>query len=348
MRVIPLIILFSIFAFAHGNTDLDKYYALEEEIEKLESEIIEIDRKVEKVKKIIELSPEAYKKYLLKLANQKDEIKTKIESSFKYKSSLQIILELQALKYRLKVLDQTPISGSQCSPSELHQPSIDSVFDAWININHDDLDRKAIYYAQQNNYLKECIRLNEKESKIIGYQSRHICKENPPPPLFYSSPVSYKSYIKSGVMYIDTLLCFSYKGEEKDEKDAFSIVRETIPCVQNFFARHGIKLNIAMKKFPNPDCQSRINLHRFHPRNNALNWSTHQNQGSVNFNRNCSLYAHETLHSLGVRDTYPDPDCPDRKLGELDDIMRDNNLSINELNLYPYAIETMIKPLCEE
>ena len=121
----------------------------------------------------------------------------------------------------------------------------------------------------------------------------------------------------------------------------------------NFFAKHGIKLDLTFYEETGFsdwwNCDHSINLHSHYGRATSGNWVTHRTAGiDLDEEGRCSLFLHELGHRLGLPDTYPDPDCPDRpRIGPEDDIMNNSWLGADNTKLYPYAIKELLGELCE-
>ena len=153
-------------------------------------------------------------------------------------------------------------------------------------------------------------------------------------------------------MVLETSFYLNYTGNKSRQKVAFAKVRQTIPCMQDFYARHGIKLSLTIKGDGQSDesdcCDHSINLHDQFDRVDSSNWAINQTVGTIlTPETRCTLYLHEMNHRLGLDDTYSDPDCPDReKIMPGFDIMAAGFPYPDFHVLYPYAIDELLGPLC--
>ena len=217
--------------------------------------------------------------------------------------------------------------------------------------NTQALHNTVDYHAAQNDYISNCLD-NIPEGKKVKQSKAflYLCKKNA---LFFidskdAPKAKYTIQKREGRIVIKTNIYAKYQGNSKEK--AFRTIRETIPCVENFYARHGIKLDLSITDYPS-GYDHEVNFHDSYDNSNSKNWSIYR-EGPWPISRHdrCYIYTHELGHLLGLPDTYYDSRCPDRNLKSNDDIMNGSNFlySIYQLRLYPYAIQTLLGPLCEK
>ena len=222
---------------------------------------------------------------------------------------------------------------------------------------------KVDHYAQKNEYIRNCLEnKNEGDSVESDYDSKFVCRKNKRAPLWGTSPVNYNVYKKNKRINIDISIYFNYKGNKNRDR-ALELARDTLPCIRNFFAKHGIKINLKIREkyvfsFLRGalgeawDADHFINLHDEIRYADTANWSLYPlmvgYENSLEFR--CGLFIHELSHRLGLNDTYPDPDCPDRKrIAPLGEIMSGVGLfGVSKSIFNPIEIKQMLAPLCGE
>ncbi len=365
LKLISIILIFCS-GFTYAQSDLDRYYSLEEEVAKLRAQFRDNQSLISETNTTSNhfWSPSSTKKILGRLHKDQDRILKEMEPKIKEMRRLEQTLEVKAWDYRFGTLEQVNTilgnvsQNNTCFAQGQQLFTSDKAFEAW-NAQNGDLDRKVAYYAQKNGYISNCLE-NKKEgdNKTVSYRSKRLCKViDWFPDETIGSGVNYKLIKKNGIININTSIYFDYKGEERHRKEAFRKLRETIPCMKDFYARHGIKLNLTIKEdsgfMDRMGCDHTVNLHSHSEIGNSYNWPTHEMTVNPNpelsaMNR-CSLYLHELGHRLGLADTYSDPDCPDRdSINPPDDVMNYHWSGADNIKIYPSAIKTILGPICGE
>ena len=224
----------------------------------------------------------------------------------------------------------------------------------------DDLNEKVDYHASQNDYISSCVdRVSEgKEIYHSKFFNPTLCRKLPFfPDRRDSSPSKYTIQKREGRIVIKTSLYANYRGNIFNRKEALEDIRETIPCIKDFYAKHGIKLDLTIRGGDDPLDIIRsdhfINFYDNLNRSYVKDWAIYTTQkGNQVYTKNtrCGLFIHELGHNFGLPDTYPESRCPDReRIMPFDDIMRSSShFSPYETKFYPYAIEILLKPLCGE
>jgi hypothetical protein len=210
----------------------------------------------------------------------------------------------------------------------------------------------SFFSNRPGTYVNSCLRqIPEGSSTTVNSQLRQLCKKvSWGPDIIQGTNVNYQVAKKNGRIVISTSIAFNYQGDKENKEEAFKQVEDSIPCMQEFFARHGIQLELTiMEGTPNHGCDHNINLHDHYARPNAGNWAIYGTaKGTLSASSRCAVNVHELSHKLGLADTYPDPDCPSRDpIGPLDDVMHQSN-PISAAKLYPEAIQQILGPLCDQ
>ena len=223
----------------------------------------------------------------------------------------------------------------------------------------DNLNQKVDDYASENSYISNCID-RVPDGKEIHYSklfNADVCRKILS---FFDykrvTSVKYTLLKREGRIVIKTSIYANYRGSLFNREKALKDIRETVPCIKDFYARHGIKLDLTIREGNNPldwiQSDHFINFYDSFHRPRAKKWAIYVTHGKniLTKDTRCRLFVHELGHSLGLNDTYPDTDCPDRKhIMPRNDIMSaGKNSNIHYTKLYPYAIEKLLKPLCGE
>ena len=225
------------------------------------------------------------------------------------------------------------------------------------------LDKKVHLYAHINPYISQCLnRVPERTRANIDHYWHEDCRSSENHEITYLENKKYRLEIKNGAIELSTRICFSYRGDESKRLISTNALEGTLPCIRNFFARHGIKLNLSFAFEPNDqsslecDHSSTFHYHYNNQKNelaNSQNWVTYHSTNSIrsrdyNPNSRCVLAIHEFGHFLGLADTSQSSNCVNRKrVMPSNDIMNTNFLESPYIKkFYPYAIEELLAPLC--
>jgi hypothetical protein len=366
MSILKLITFISILlsGLTYAKSDLDNYYNLEQEVAKLRARFSDNQGLISKYNTVSShfWSPSSTKKIIARITKDQErifkEMKLKVEKMKRIEQSLKV----KAWDYRWGTLDQIitslgNVSSNRTCSDQGHQLfTSNKAFEAW-NSQNGDLDKKVAYYAEKNRYIRNCIKAtNEGRKKVVSRPSSDLCKKiNWLPDSKRSRTGKYKLKKENGAIILSAKIYFKFKGHDKDKKEAFKKLQSTQLCMTDFYAKHGIKLDLTFHEETGfsdwINCDHSINLHTKTKRANSKNWASHgaANPKMSDSNR-CALYLHEFGHRLGLSDTYIDPDCPDREvIYPDDDIMNGGTYSFVENNkLYPTAIYQLLEPLCGE
>ena len=344
------------------------------EISKLEEELFSVEEQIDRAKaRLLEFGMERSKGTELGHFYQLSEELRQLESEYRQKRNLyaetkaswkiflpfgrmgQLARELSELRDKIQLaseqLDEQKNRISSYGVEEAEVENSDPV---------ESLDEKVDSYASQNSYISNCVdRVPEGEeirySKFLNYR---LCRKIP---FFFDvpniNPAEYTISKREGRIVIKTSIYANYKGSFFNRKEALEDIRETVPCIQDFYARHGIKLDLTIRTGDNPLDMVRsdhfINFYDSFYRPDFSNWAIYVTRGGKDVltkDIRCRLFTHELGHSLGLDDTYRDSDCPDReRIMPRNNIMSaGRNSNIHYAKLYPYAIEKLLKPLCGE
>ena len=227
----------------------------------------------------------------------------------------------------------------------------------------ESLDKKIHTYAHTNPYISQCLNQVPERTRVsIDRYWYEDCRSSKNEENIYIEKKKYQLEIKNGAIELSTSICFSYRGDEARRVVSTNALERTLPCFRNFFARHGIKLNLSFSfesgTQSSPQCDHSTNLHyHYHSQEellaNSQNWVTHHSTNSIrnkdyNPNSRCVLAIHEFGHLLGLVDTSKSSKCINRKRTmPIDDIMNAHFLEGPYYKkFYPYAIEELLAPLC--
>jgi len=222
-----------------------------------------------------------------------------------------------------------------------------------------DADRiRSLYVSQNNPYIKKCLENVEEgiEVKVDGSYSEICKKVDWWIDEYRGSPKKYTLSKQNDLIVLTTSVSFHYKGDPKNRSKTFELANGALPCIKNFFAKHGIILNLTFKDSDDKETSHLksdldINLWDYYRKVNSENWSFLHIPTESDFEKkNCGIFIHELSHNLGLKDTYPNPDCPDREVGDdVDDIMYSANIrSTENLKFTDQAIKELLAPLCEK
>ena len=366
MNLLKLLITILILCtgIAYAQSDLDNYYTLEQEVAKLRAQFRDNQGLISEHNTTSNhfWSPSSTKKILDRLHKDQDRILKEMKPKVEEMRRLEQSLEVKAWTYRFATLEQVSTtlgdvaSNNTCSAQVQQLFTSDKAFEAW-NAQNGDLDRRVAYYAEKNGYISRCLeRKRERDRVKVDENWFSLCKKvNGLPDKRYRSKKAYKLEVKNGQIILAAKLYFSFKGDETDKEKAFKRMRKARPCMENFFARHGIKLELTFQEesgwYDWWNCDHSLELRTDALRAktaNATRWFSHKLDGNnLSDSQVCSLNMHEFSHLLGLPDLYSDPVCPDGLTGPRDSLMNGAWGDIETLKLYPNEIEQVLQPLCE-
>ena len=350
------------------------------EISKLEDELFFVEEQIDREKaRLLKFDRERNKGTELGYFYQLSEELRQLESEYREKRRLyaetnaswksflpfgqtgRLARELSELQDKIQfALEQLREQKKRASSYTREKAKIEKSNLAEILSEEDSLGEKVDDYASQNSYISNCIdRVPEgKEIHYSRFFNRIVCRKIP---FFFDipdiNPAKYTILKREGRIVIKTSLYANYKGHFSNREKALEDIRETVPCMKDFYAKHGIELDLTIKEGKNPldmlQSDHFINFYDERDKSTAKNWAIyvgHRGKKILTKNNRCSLFVHELGHSLGLHDTYPKSRCPDRgRIMPKDDMMRSGGYSnIHDTKFYPYAIEALLKPLCGE
>ena len=290
------------------NSDLDRYFQLETEFEIFEIKQDEIRNLYDKIKSSPLYSPASKKMMLNRLGREMRQLIDQIRPALQERNRLADIFE------------------------------------------NTDAENKIIdHHAAQDDTISSCLN-SISEGKKVEHSGFfwQLCEKDKWAFIDYKQGARAKYSIqkREGQIVIKTNIYANYQG--KSRARALRTIRETIPCVKNFYARHGIKLDLTITDYKS-GYDYAVNFHDSFDRSNHKNWAIYWDYLPLTKSDRCYIYTHELGHLLGLPDTYPITACPDREIGPYNDIMRERILyNMHYFKLYPYAIKTLLRPLCEK
>lgn len=210
------------------------------------------------------------------------------------------------------------------------------------------------FSQHQSKHIRQCLnQLKNWEWTLVNYKRQQLCRNNEDGTSFsHWSPVRYALYKQHGQLVISAKRNLTYIGPEKYRPLAEEMVTRAEVCVEAFYARFGLKLNLELQ-FANWLSSLvdpiNINVHHRGEKWTALNWTLSDPRSATLYTdqRFCSFVAHELSHTLGLPDTYPDYECPDRPPhGPLNSVMRAYGMDIDKVILAEDHIQMLVEPLC--
>jgi hypothetical protein len=218
-----------------------------------------------------------------------------------------------------------------------------------------NLEKKAKVFINKNTYFSNCLK-NSDDNKVIKVNkiNKFLCKKKPRP--IYQKVVSkYQIVNKIDYVKINISIHLSYTGKKINKNESINKIKQSIPCITHFFAKHGIILNMKLgfnenyfnKLFYDHKIQLK-DVIKSKEDASYKKWFSHK-LGNLNLNENHVCYGtvHEILHLLGLPDLYPDPDCPDREIGDWNNILYNSFKYFSSLRLFHKDIKNIISPLCK-
>ena len=225
------------------------------------------------------------------------------------------------------------------------------VMTAWSNADS-NLDKRIAYYSRKNPYIANCLEhVEERASRYVSYRYSIPCESEEKGSFTRKVEAGYRAHKRDGQINIDLSVCFRYRGTG-DRTQAFATVKDTIPCMEEYFSRHGIKLNFRAEMWVgfSKRCDHKVALYDELKKSNAEKWAIWKSSTfTLNDNIRCALYLHETGHLLGLRDTALQSECSPVEIGHPRSIMRTGSLggAINT-HYMDHEIEQILRPLCED
>lgn len=211
-----------------------------------------------------------------------------------------------------------------------------------------------------NNPVADCLKKVTEGSHVrINRTKSMLCKRSDSwwkDDTKLSSPNSFTVSKLNGQIVIAMDLFFKYKGDPKNRTTVLARLGRVKSCMAKFYQRFGLKLDLDFKvdtgwsDWASSDIA--LNLWDKYDRANSANWimtNTMLNGSHIDLTdaTACGIASHELGHLLGLNDRYVDSQCPDRKLGPPDDIMRASGWTgLASERLYPDQLQSIIRPLC--
>ncbi|MFG1499405.1 hypothetical protein ABMA70_04290 [Halobacteriovorax sp. XZX-3] len=350
------LLIFAISLPTHAG-DLDTYYELELEINRLHSQFNKNQEEVSKKNTLYHrmLKPQETAAEIARLQKENKDIIERLRPLKEEFQALESKLVVRSVTGELKNINAVK-DKNLCLNSELLYFSTDREFEGW-NLKYGSSERRISYYANKSTYIKSCLENRPEDSVVeVDYKSQSLCDKNSDLFKYVGTKTKYKTYIKEGLVNVDVSLYLKFDGNEKDKEESMALVRNSMPCVKDFYARHGLKLNVDLKEetgiMDRFKCDHTVTISKEHKRPTAKEWATHKfaNVANINDQKRCKLYIHELAHNLGLADAYKDRRCPDRKI-ILDDknIMGDgpSGYSPYQAELNGSQLRTILSPLCD-
>ena len=209
--------------------------------------------------------------------------------------------------------------------------------------------------TEGDKYVSSCLqRVADGETIEVDRVNLAPCTES----YVNERPAKYRLTKRDGSIHIATSIYFEWGGEDVERENSLALLDHSKSCIENFLARYGLIADLTFFKdtgWVDRDFRSDhvVRLHK-RIRANAENWPLFaQGAYAIGEASRCGIHIHEFLHLLGLFDTYPVLDkygekiCPLRRVENLDDIMNNSDTSDPKyLRLYPYAIKSILGPLC--
>ena len=202
--------------------------------------------------------------------------------------------------------------------------------------------------------VEECLnKLPENHEKRVSQYHTFSCNNSPQ----YALYNSYKMAKKDHQLILSMNICIKLTSQNipNFKQTALALLkREQEECINPFYQKHNIILDITFDSSPHPKhCDQTLTLHDETNTPNALNWPVFQDNRTnppTHYDHlsslRCAVYIHEIAHFFGVPDNYPYAGCPPLKDKKDDDIMTVTSYEPLDQKFYPYAIKTILQPLC--
>jgi len=344
---------------------LDEYFNNLERIAMLKSEIIRNEKLYQETNTLWDKiwSPSKTKKVLDEIRNYLTELKSELdlkEGMVKETEKIMVWVEggdKKSLKQLSRVDSKTcsVLVGEEYKFFKEYE-DLDKFLKEEYKEDEFNSDLLRIEYVSQHNpYIKKCLDKVENSREIkVDETVNNLCKKvSWLPDKYEKIPKKYSLSKEGGKIVLRTSITFEYKGIAKDRFNTFDLVKKNIPCVSSFFAKHGIRLDL--KIFDRNDMNNsvtktdhNINLWDYYPpKDKENNWSV-LSDPKLGEKDLCGTLIHDLSNRLGLKDKYPNPDCPDREIGDREDIMyTSGSIDHNYLRFKKEDIEALLAPLCD-
>lgn len=233
----------------------------------------------------------------------------------------------------------------------------DEVFEKSMKSDAPDrLDRFATYYASKNTLLTDCLLdLEEDASYRIDRHTDIVQCHDSWTTLerWESATIGYFSRRRGGVLEVSQRLSLFY-SDSKWRKSAHARIEELRPCVEEFYARQGVRLKLTFNFDPNDPSFAKadgfVTLTLDSDRASQNEWSVFTLKGKpLTDPALCQTMAHEVGHFLRLDDAYAGDGCPLMNPPEgvpEKNLMNKANFA-SEASLEPWQVMRIAAPLCE-
>ena len=234
---------------------------------------------------------------------------------------------------------------------DLYTCANDRSYSEGIPIGESNMELFKSHPLKDSRYLQQCLdKLPQGASKKVSDKINFPC--NIEKNITGGGTRKYTLKKINGRMVISTSIYLNYLGAQGQKSNRFDIARNAKKCMQDFFARHNLVLDITFKgdkdSHHKHNCDHTVNLHDNMNREDAKNWASISRKGKkMSQEQICGTYIHELLHNFGLPDAYPDPLCPDRPvIHKRDSVMA--CLECTKSRIYDEHLKMLLWPMCSE